>query len=618
MVRALASLPLLALVAVLAAAAEPPLKAIPLNAAGTAARWADRLGDRDYQTREQATKELDALGDAALPALDTVIATGTPEAVRRAALVGGRIRARAENARAIAPKVVDIDLTDESFGTAVAEFQKQTGYQIRVNGDQAILGKKGTFAADQEPFWTALDRFAAATGLEFDSAAGLNVPVNLPRDLQAEQELRFREVRRDAIQSQLAQLKVALNVLQNQVAATTKVLAKLTDEQRKEKGAATEKAVAELRTRIEVAETQVADLEKQFVAVTAMPPPAGTVVLRPAGSVKASAAAVVGAVRVQAVPFPGQLPQVSREVIPLLLTATPEPSLRWVRTTDAIITKATTPDGRVLAYDPIASNPSAAENFEELQIQRMGRGRRLREYYPMRARADILGGYSATPFQSLVRLVAPPGPAVTKLATVEGLLRAKVWGQPEAVVAIKGITGEAARVYGPSGVSLQAKLSPDPNDTTAQYLDLELVYDATEVSPRTDAAAADPVYIEQLPGGGIRTVRPRPRAAVRGNPYGLTLTDDSGTEYGMSLRMAETSSLSYDPFSGGNRLLRMKQQYIVRPSKAGQGPPTRLTFTAVRMREVDLPFVLTDVPVALGTMDPTAVPVPPAYPTYDR
>ena len=135
MLRALASLSLLALAAVVVA--EPPLKATPLGGAGPAAKWAEQLGDRDYQTRERVGKELDALGEAALPALDKVIATGPPEAVRRATALAGRIQARADNARAIAAKLVDVALDDQPFGSVLLEFQKQTGYHFRVTGDQA-------------------------------------------------------------------------------------------------------------------------------------------------------------------------------------------------------------------------------------------------------------------------------------------------------------------------------------------------------------------------------------------------------------------------------------------------------------------------------------------------
>lgn len=621
MLRALASLSLLALVAVVVAA-EPPLKATPLGEAGPAARWAEQLGDRDYQTRERAGKELDALGEAALPALDKVIAAGSPEAVRRATALAGRIQARADTARAIAAKLVDVNLDDQPFGSVLLEFQKQTGYHFRVNGDQAVLGKKGNFVAKKEPLWVALDRFAAECGLEFDSAAGLNVPVNVPRDMLAEQQLRMRQVERDRIQQQLSQMKAELLGLKNQEAATAKLYANLKDAERKEKVPLLQKELATLKMRIGAMPAQIAELEKQFAAVTAMPPPAGTIVLRPASSPKPPTVCVVGAIRLQPTAFPGQLPQVSSEVIPLVLTATPEPSLRWVRTTETIITKATTPDGRVLAYDPTAASPTTDGYSDQMQFQRLGRGRGMRfkgEYYGEPVRVDVLGGFSPTPMQSLVRLHAPAGAAVTKLATVEGVMRAKLWGQPETVAAIKALSGDAARVYGPNNVFLEAKLSPDPNDKTARYLDVELVYDATEVSPQAGSPSSDPLYLEPMPGGGVRAVRPMPRPAIRGNPQGLSLTDDAGVEFGMSLRMAENTPLSYDPHTGGNRVLKMKQQYIVRPSKADQGPATRLTFTAIRMREVDLPFKLTDVPVSAGTLDPKlAVPTPQPGFNFDR
>lgn len=620
MVRVL-SLLLLLTGAVAVAVGEPPLRATPLDAAGAAARWAGQLGDRDYHTRERASRELDALGEAAMPALDRVIATGTPEAVGRAQNLAARIAARAENARAIAPKVVDIDRTDEPYGTILAEFQKQTGYQIRINGNQAVLGKKGDFTAKKEPFWVALERFTALTGLEVESAAGLNAPVNVSRDLLAEQAQMRLQVERDRLQARLAQAKVAKEVLQKQEAAAMQALARLTDELRKEKGPVVEKAIADVRKMLEANAAEIADLEKQFAAATALPPLAGTIVLRAAGPTKMPAT-VAGAVRIHATPFPGQAAQVSSEVLPLLLTATPEPSLRWVRTTEVIITNATTPDGRRIGFDPTAAIPSvdASRQQEELMLGFRGGRRGLRRggYYVEPTRQDVLGGYSPTAFQTIIRLNTPRGAAVSKLATVEGLMRAKVWTQPEAVATIKALSGEDTRVFGPNGVSLQAKLSPDPNDTSAHYLDVELVYDTTEVSPQTKSSGTDPLYLEQLPGGGVRAVRPRTRPTTRGNPQGLSVTDRAGNEFNLSLRMAETTSLSYDPFTGSNRLIKLKQQYIVRAAKSDTGAPARLAFTAIRLREVDLPFKLTDVPVAAGTMDPNSVPVAPAYPVYDR
>lgn len=615
MVRALASLSLLVL-AVVAVAADPPLRATPLGEAGPAAKWAEQLGDRDYRTREQASKELDALGEAALPALEKVLLAGTPEAVRRATAAIGRIQARADNARAIAAKLVDVDLDDKPFGTVLAEMQKQTGYQIRVNGDQAILGKSGKFSAKKEPFWTALDRFAAGLGLEVESAAGYQGPVNVSRDYGIELQMRQRQVERDSLQLQLNRAKVAMTVLQNQEAAVATKLAALKDAEKKEKGAALEKELVALKAQTARSRAEVAELEKRFSANTAVPPPAGTVVLRTLGKEKPAPADVVGAVRVHAAPFGGQPAQVSREVIPLVLTATPEPSLRWVRTTETIITKAITPDGRVIQYDPTAFSQGADGGYygdEQIQIRRLGGRMRLRgEFYGgVPLQVDALGGFSPSHLQSLVRLHAPAtGAAVTKLATVEGVMRAKVWSQSEAVVGLKGLTADPSRVAGPNGVSLEAKLTVDPHDKAAHYLDLVLTYDPTEVSPVGSNPNADPLYLEQGPGGRVRPIRNRPRATATGNPHGLTLTDDAGGEYAMSLQSGETTGLGYDPYSGVNRQLRLKQRYIVRAAKADAGAPSRLAFSAVRMREVDLPFELTDVPVTAGTLDPKLVTQP--------
>ena len=147
-----------------------PFAFVVACAADQPTELADRLGDRDFHVREAAGKQLDAFGETALPALKQIAATGSPEAVRRAQSLAQRIAARIENEKALAPKLVTLDLRDADFRTVADAIQKQTGYKLAID-DEVAPAKKVTIRLTKRPFWEAVAEVNRHFGL---GVAGAN------------------------------------------------------------------------------------------------------------------------------------------------------------------------------------------------------------------------------------------------------------------------------------------------------------------------------------------------------------------------------------------------------------------------------------------------------------
>src|SRR4051794_28667546 len=88
---------LLPLLALSAPAADPP-----------AAALVAKLGDQNYQAREEAGKDLLALGRQAIPALEAGRECDIPEVASRCETLLAAIRHKAEADATLAPKWVDL------------------------------------------------------------------------------------------------------------------------------------------------------------------------------------------------------------------------------------------------------------------------------------------------------------------------------------------------------------------------------------------------------------------------------------------------------------------------------------------------------------------------------
>ena len=139
-----------------ASRAAPAAKANP-----TIAQFIKDLGDDDYRTREKAGRDLETLGEKALPLMRTALReTDSPEVQRRLAVM---IR-RMDTERLVAPKRVTLAKKTMTARQALDELARQTDYKIDYNGGGPNGDEKYTFEFDKTPFWVAVDKVANASG----------------------------------------------------------------------------------------------------------------------------------------------------------------------------------------------------------------------------------------------------------------------------------------------------------------------------------------------------------------------------------------------------------------------------------------------------------------------
>ncbi len=117
-----------------------------------------RLDSADFAEREQASKELQARGPGILPALRKALKHEDAEVRRRAK----ELIPPLEDATAIAPKRVTLNVKDQPLSTALKEIKKQTGYAIEE--EERNDDKRFTFEMKDVTFWEALDHIQRKTG----------------------------------------------------------------------------------------------------------------------------------------------------------------------------------------------------------------------------------------------------------------------------------------------------------------------------------------------------------------------------------------------------------------------------------------------------------------------
>jgi hypothetical protein len=124
------------------------------------------LGSRKYAEREAAGRQLEALGEAALPALRRAARGTDLETSRRAGLLVVRIEDRLEVARLLTGTRVRLTFKDTPVLDAVEEVAARTGFHLQVEGDTAALEAR-TVSLDTglTTAWEALAQFCRKAGL---------------------------------------------------------------------------------------------------------------------------------------------------------------------------------------------------------------------------------------------------------------------------------------------------------------------------------------------------------------------------------------------------------------------------------------------------------------------
>jgi len=359
----------------------------------------------------------------------------------------------------------------------------------------------------------------------------------------------------------------------------------------------------EANLEVEMAVTQGSPINLSYTPGAGNSQLLGTVTLRQKQPKTSNPACISGAFRIEAVPVPvGNLPQMPALRVPVLLQINPEPRLRWVGTTQTIVTLAEDQDGRKLVWDHVALDyQNNQAQFEGRGLRRGGKG-----YYggPMHSPE-----YPATPFQAYLKLLANADGPSTSLKTLEGKIRGKVWSQSEMILALADLSDAIQEVRGENRTLLKAKYEAMPGDASALLLSVTTTYNASEVVPFHGSSALNTnpggLWLENGPGGRVKLnavkLSPEELRMAQGftNAFGLALVDGHGKPMNLSPHSVTQQNL-YNNTDGSSTYI-VVAQYVVRPTdKEAEGKPAKITFSGTRIKSLDLAFRLKDVPVLRG------------------
>jgi hypothetical protein len=117
-----------------------------------------QLGASRYTDREKAQRELEKIGVPALDLLRKAAASEDAEVNRRARELVHKIETAVLTARLLSPTRVNLSLKDSPVLAALAELERQSGYQIYLAGKRAAVEKRTVSLVTGEiTFWEALD-----------------------------------------------------------------------------------------------------------------------------------------------------------------------------------------------------------------------------------------------------------------------------------------------------------------------------------------------------------------------------------------------------------------------------------------------------------------------------
>ncbi len=596
----------LAVVALVLLAAPAPADPTPEKVA----KLIEQLGSPDFQTREAASKELEAVGGPALSALKKAAeSSDDAEAARRAAELAAKIARRLDNDKTLAPTLVELNFEDAPLATVLAELQKKAGGRLAFD-DRSVPDRKVTVrTGGKVPFWDALAKVCDAAGLEVAAgpAEAPTAPLGLAPVDRGVDAARAQALI-DAMQRQAALARQQAAALERLKAATEVAKKKAAEEEKKKLDELLQKQKAELEQRLAMLAQQQAvrlAMERSVRSASpSLPPPnPGVIALRPRSD-RPNPSCVSGAVRVEAVPFPAAaLATVPRDQVPVHLQVTPEPRLQWERVEAVRVTRATDAAGRELTA-------VSAADADFVRVHPISGGAIVVD---ARGGVNLVPGggfnpYAPGPVPTHTRasvVLRPAGEPPTVLRSLEGVIRGVVRSGPEELAAVAGLDkNPTASAAGPN-VALAVGGVTERPDGESFELDVTLRYDPAEVQVDGRADVQETVIAR---GPGRMIVRGQVRGVVamrvpvgvsadRPNLFGLTVTDADGKPFTLT---AASSRRTVDQSGEVTDQVRL----IARPAGKGQGKPAKVTFRGTRAKAVEVPFKLADMPVAAGTGDP--------------
>jgi len=136
-----------------------------------------QLGAESFTDREAATRALDQLGAAALPALQAAARSDNAEVRARVAQLVTKMKRAADSSARLTAKRVKLDYAEMPLGAAINDLRARTGLPIVLDGNRVANPlRKVTCVTEELPVWEAVERFCRAAGLRELFTTDLDVP----------------------------------------------------------------------------------------------------------------------------------------------------------------------------------------------------------------------------------------------------------------------------------------------------------------------------------------------------------------------------------------------------------------------------------------------------------
>ncbi|HZZ80550.1 MAG TPA: hypothetical protein VFE62_18750 [Gemmataceae bacterium] len=135
-----------------------------------------KLGSDSFVQREQARKELIAIGPSTLDTLRRGVKSAEPETAGRIANLIAHFEEQLLTKEILTPKMIDIKLEGVTVQEAIADITKKSGYPIQFMGDATPFANKKITLTGKMAFWEAVDRLCEQGGLmeQIDMNSGVN------------------------------------------------------------------------------------------------------------------------------------------------------------------------------------------------------------------------------------------------------------------------------------------------------------------------------------------------------------------------------------------------------------------------------------------------------------
>lgn len=518
-----------------------------------------QLGSDQFAEREKATRELEAIGSAAVPALEKASSSADQETSMRAKGLLEKLSQAAESEKLLTPTRIRLEYKDTPVPEAVADLAKKTGFQIQLVGDTSKLaGRTITLDTGETTFWQAFDQFCQKAGLiEGENAL---VRPGRPRPLPIQIQPLPAPVPGGALPVVPPKKQGAGQGFQVQVQAQPAP-----------------------------AQPKPVQVQGQPVQVQVVPLPAGkpgpgfrpqgvaNQILLSDGKPQNLPTCYAGSVRIRALPPGNEVGGLQDGEVPVLLEVTAEPRLQLLNLVSVRIDKAIDDQGQSLLQQVADAQENALPGNVVINGNVAAR-------VAFVARPGLGGGAAQ---KTGVRLKKGEKPSRT-LKELSGSITAQVQSAPEPLLTVENVLKAAGQtVKGPKSGFI--KVIDATEDADKGQVRLRVQFQA----PNNLAQGAGPVGAGQVvqvqvqvQGAAQVQIQAVPRFIGFGGDFALI--DAQGKELPLI-------GMTTDGRVAGNNA--QIEHVLTFQAKKGQADGSKLVYRASRTINLNVPFTLKDVPL---------------------